>query len=331
MIFTMTRIVGKALLSAIMLFALGFPASAQSGTPTKVRVVVLSEIMTILPFWIAQETGRYRQAGLDLEIIQARSGADAGRILISGSADIGILVAAHAMKALELGQPLRVVQQLTVNSTLGIVTRKDLGIKPGDWQALKGKRFGMTSAGSDTDLLLRAALAKHGIDPKRDVTIVAVGGAVEAIATFKRRDIDGFLALPGMRGLLLAEDLISEFWGFKNDPILAGGPSIAVVTRDQYRSENPAAVRGFVKATLAAVQEFYAKPEVSAEVASKVYKFPAQVIRLELDNFRDVTAFPADGLQNKFSYEATLQIYREAGLLKKDLPFDDVYAAEYLK
>lgn len=318
-----------AILAAILIF--GVEAHSQTQGPQRVRVVVLSEIMTILPFWIAQETGRYKQAGLDLEIIQARSGSDAGRILISGSADIGILVAAHAIKALELGQPLRVIQQLTVNSTLGIVTRKDLGIAPADWNALKGRRFGMTSAGSDTDLLLRAALASHGIDPRRDVTIVAVGGAVEAVATFKRKDIDGFLALPGMRGLLLAEDLISEFWGFKNDPVLAGGPSIAVVTRDQFRTENPRAVKSFVQATLSAVRDFYSSPNIAFEVASKVYKFTPQVIRMELDNFREVNAFPRDGLQDKPAYEATLQIYREAGLLKKDVPITEVYATEYVK
>src|SRR5690242_18479599 len=86
-----------ASIAAVLLLVLAMSqvASAQAkfDPPRKLRVVVLSEIMTLLPFWIANETGEYKKRGLDVEVIQSRSGSDAGRILISGSADIGGLVA----------------------------------------------------------------------------------------------------------------------------------------------------------------------------------------------------------------------------------------------
>jgi ABC-type nitrate/sulfonate/bicarbonate transport system substrate-binding protein len=47
---------------------------------------------------------------------------------------------------------------------------------------LKGKVFGTTRFGTQSDLASRIALRRHGIDPERDITMVQTGGPAETVS-----------------------------------------------------------------------------------------------------------------------------------------------------
>src|SRR5206468_3251632 len=55
---------------------------------------------------------------------------------------------------------------------------------------LKGKKIGVSSVGSSSDIATRAALKKLGLDPDKDVTIVPVGSAAQRTAAMLSGAID---------------------------------------------------------------------------------------------------------------------------------------------
>jgi ABC-type nitrate/sulfonate/bicarbonate transport system substrate-binding protein len=88
-------------------------------------------------------------------------------------------------------------------------------------EQLKGKTAGVNRLGSTSDLGLRLALRKLGIDPEKDVKIIPVGGTAERFASLSK-GITQFTIIPepfltqaeklGFRKLYRIADLKIPFW-----------------------------------------------------------------------------------------------------------------------
>lgn len=88
-------------------------------------------------------------------------------------------------------------------------------------EQLKGKTAGVNRLGSTSDLGLRLALRKLGVDPEKDVKIIPVGGTAERFASLSK-GITQFTIIPepfvtqaeklGFRSLYKISDLKIPFW-----------------------------------------------------------------------------------------------------------------------
>ena len=88
-------------------------------------------------------------------------------------------------------------------------------------EQLKGKTAGVNRLGSTSDLGLRLALRKLGVDPEKDVKIIPVGGTAERFASLSK-GITQFTIIPepfvtqaeklGFRNLYKISDLKIPFW-----------------------------------------------------------------------------------------------------------------------
>jgi ABC-type nitrate/sulfonate/bicarbonate transport system substrate-binding protein len=88
-------------------------------------------------------------------------------------------------------------------------------------EQLKGKTAGVNRLGSTSDLGLRLALKKLGIDPEKDVKIIPTGGTAERFAALSK-GITQFTIIPepfltqaeklGFRNLFNISDLKIPFW-----------------------------------------------------------------------------------------------------------------------
>src|SRR5262249_42046995 len=63
-------------------------------------------------------------------------------------------------------------------------------------QQIKGKKIGVSNIGSSSDIATRVMLKKIGLDPARDVEIVAVGSLQNRVAALTNGAIQGGLAQP---------------------------------------------------------------------------------------------------------------------------------------
>jgi NitT/TauT family transport system substrate-binding protein len=192
--------------------------------------------------------------------------------------------------------------------------RKNSGIDK--VEQLKGKVVGTNAAGSAVDIASRAMLHKHGLEPKRDYTIV-----------------EG--PLPAMPAMLIEKkaDLVPAVLPFALNPKLRAGGKV-LFTQDQALGKTQmivlAARKSFIDAHRAAMVDYmtdllrvvhwYLDPknhDAAAQIASKLTKAPASRfgwLFTKHDNYRDPNMLPdLEALQHN------VDTVRELGCVKKHI------------
>jgi len=187
---------------------------------------------------IAQEKLRLAWAGLspahgpiwvieDRKLLQ-RQGVMPEIIAISASPTVLQALLANEIEAASIS-----VTTLTTSRLAGADTIMIVGIVPTfvdhivslsnvtATEQLKGKTGGVNRLGSTSDLGLRLALRKLGLDPDQDVKIIPTGGGAERLAAMSR-GITQFTIMPepfitqaerlGFRNLYNISDLKIPFW-----------------------------------------------------------------------------------------------------------------------
>lgn len=141
---------------------------------------------TFLPLYLADEAGFFKKEGLNVKIVAFHGGTDLVRGMIAGAVDVGVTALAGVSVGIAAGQPIKVFYGGFNMAVFDWYATKDIkSIKDA-----KGKRFGVTTIGSSTDLLTRYALESQGLDPKKDVRIVQGGGSAARLAAMEAGQLD---------------------------------------------------------------------------------------------------------------------------------------------
>jgi NitT/TauT family transport system substrate-binding protein len=121
--------------------------------------------------WYAFEKGVFKENGLEVDLQSINGGAQTSAALLSNSIQIGQFGGSEALGAVAGGADLVVVGNMAPVYPYVLYSQKD--IKTID--QLKGKQIGVSNIGGSSDIATRAALKSVGLDPTKDVDIVAVG------------------------------------------------------------------------------------------------------------------------------------------------------------
>jgi NitT/TauT family transport system substrate-binding protein len=150
-------------------------AAGFSGPPAKITVSVGAVDPAYLIPYLAKETGIFQKNGLDVTI-QAIPGPMALAAIISGQIQIAHAGGGETLAADVGGADVTVIAAPSpafpgyIYSAPNIKTAADV----------KGKKAAITSPGGSYDIILRASLQKMGLDPDKDVTIIATGSIPNA-------------------------------------------------------------------------------------------------------------------------------------------------------
>jgi NitT/TauT family transport system substrate-binding protein len=198
--------------------------------------------------------------------------------------------------------------------TDGFWVRKDAGINK--IEDLKGKIIGTNGGGSAVDVAVRAMLKKHGLEDKRDYTL-----------------LEG--PLPAMPAMLLEKkaDLIPAVLPFSFNPKLnadgkvlftisdAIGPidMIVLAARQPFIDKNRAAMVDYMEDMLTVVHWFLdpKNHEEVAKIASKITKAPPERfgwLYTNKDNYRDPNLMP-----DLAALQKNVDTTRELGFVKNKI------------
>ena len=133
------------------------------------------------PFYVAQDLGFYKDAGLNVTIQRGSGSADAVKLVDVGRVDIGLADFGTIAVARAKGAAVKIVAQYQVNSPNTIWSRKDLGISsPKD---LAGHTIG--SPPGDAQRIAFPAFAKAiGLDPNSVTWVnISPGAKVQSLAS----------------------------------------------------------------------------------------------------------------------------------------------------
>ena len=144
-------------------------APGQEAKPT-VKVHTPGPSILSVVFQIAEEQGFYKDEGINVEFLTMPTGAGI-QALIAGNVDASQILGLTLRAAINRGAPLKIVMVFNDRPTYWLLTKKEIASA----DDLKGKIIGSSSPGASSDVLLQRWLAKHGLAPRKDVTIVYIG------------------------------------------------------------------------------------------------------------------------------------------------------------
>jgi len=199
--------------AVLVLFIVAAPAVAQE----KLRLAWAGFSPTNSPIWTIQEKKLLEKQGVQPEIIAISASPTVLQALLAGEIDAASISVTTLVSSRLAGADTVMI--------VGIVpTFVDHIISVGSItkvEQLKGKTGGVNRLGSTSDLGLRLALRKLGIDPEKDVKIIPVGGNPERFAALSK-GLTQFTIMPepfltqaerlGFRNLYNVSELKIPFW-----------------------------------------------------------------------------------------------------------------------
>src|SRR5437762_8556527 len=136
--------------------------------------------------WYAFEKGIFKDNGLDVDLQSINGGAQTSAALLANQIQIGQFGGAEALSANAGGADLVLVANLAPVYPYKLYAAKGITTIAG----LKGKKVGVSNAGGSSDIATRAAVKSAGLDPDKDVNIVAVGSHANRTAALLAGTID---------------------------------------------------------------------------------------------------------------------------------------------
>lgn len=239
----------KVLLSAmsfarVLAFCLlaSLPFTNQAAAVDRIRIAVSNPNMPNLTVATAQQKGFFKDENLDAEIIRMNPNV-AVTALSTGDIDYCQLFGAVVGGAIA-GLPVRIVAGYLDNWPMTLIAQPELkSIKD-----LKGKTLGISSFGATPDVAARLMIKQAGIDPEKDIKVIALGSDAARLTALKQRVVDVVVISPpadtqmekqGYRILARAYELFSF-------------PYLGLGTHTRKIKEKPDEIRRVIKATIRA-------------------------------------------------------------------------------
>ncbi len=254
-----------------VLFAVSCGGSS-AGTPTSsappehIRLAWVAKVANMAPALVAFEAGYFKQQGLDVELSYINSSPNGIAALLAGETDFlqvaGTAVVTSATQAkdstkaptLIVGTVNRAVWKLMANKSVTSLAQ------------LKGKTLCITRAGTADAIALNLYLKRVGLDPSRDVTILAGGSIEGCVATMEaNRAAAGVFSTPATA--VLAGRGFVPLADFAKEQIEIQQLGVAV-TRG-YAQSHKQTVLKFVRAYIQGIHRFKIDRAFAGQVMTK--------------------------------------------------------------
>src|SRR6266498_1636587 len=250
------------LLLAFAVIVLTSGVSAAAETSKKLRLAYAGwEIGTAVAY-VGVDSGLFKKQGLEIEELPIRDTLSAGVQSLIG---VDLLIG--------FGNPLAVLQPVASGADITVIgshVRFDqygmgVGSAIGALKELKGKKVGVSALGARSDLIARVMLRRAGLDPTKDVEMVAAGLA-PARAMALSKDL--------VQGAPLSQDVATEaqklgikILEMKSVPVVTD----LLMTTHAFIKREEETVRRFMRGYAAAIQYFVSKRSESLTILKKYF------------------------------------------------------------
>ncbi len=255
--------VAAVLSFAVMIFAGGSaPAVADP-----IVVTHWGEIMVGVPWAVALDKGYLSQDGLNITgFIGSKGGGTTIRSIIADSIPYGEVSPSAAIAAIRAGVPVKIVNNAVQNvSDFMIATTATSGVN--SIKDLVGKKWGITSPKSNTDVLSQMILEKEGI-AKDQVQRPALGSIMANMQALETNSVQVIFILEPVwskfrdkfKLLARADELVP--------PVL----QTVGIASTAFIAEHPDKVRAIIEARRKGVDFITAHPDEAATILVKYYE-----------------------------------------------------------
>jgi NitT/TauT family transport system substrate-binding protein len=270
----------------ILLFAVQPAAAAE-----RVRISVSSLDVAFLTPAVAQKRGFFKEEGIDAEIIRMNANVSI-TALTTGDIDYTTIFGSVVRAAIR-GLPIKVVASFLDSPTQMLVARPEYkSIKE-----LKGKTLGVSSFGATADVSARMMLRYSGIDPEKEMKILALGADQARFSALKEGIVDVIVISPpaDAEGRKLGFQVLARAYELFKFPFVGLGANVKKI------NEKPDELKRVLKALIkanrfirsngdGAIQTIMEWGRTSKENASTSYDSVAKVFNAD-------GSIPEDGMK----------------------------------
>src|SRR6185369_8346092 len=173
------RNVNQRFFSILLTAAFFCGVSDDAVAADKIRISVTNFNMSFLPSGLAVRKGFFKEEGLEAEVIRMNANV-AIAALAGGDVDYTMIFGSVVRAAIR-GLPVKVVASFIDGSTHALIARGEFkSIKE-----LKGKTLGVQAYGATDHVAAAMMLKQLGLDPERDIKVVALGSAPARLSALK--------------------------------------------------------------------------------------------------------------------------------------------------
>jgi NitT/TauT family transport system substrate-binding protein len=284
----------------LTLITLITPAPSAPQTTDKVRIAVATSSMAFLVPFVAKDRGLYLKNGTEVELIQMRPNV-AMAALLSGDIDYVELIGSIIRSGAK-GLPVRAISTSIKAPFFSFVAQN----RYKNMKDLKGAVIGLTSIGGTNHVSTRLTLRQFGLDPEKDVKLLAIGDEKLMYDVFKLGRVDCVVLAPPYSVQLKRE-------GF---PLLAHTAQYVTIpfsglgtTLDRIKS-NRAQIKRLLKAEIEGMAFIHGNAAGTTEVIRKRFSMDEKLARESYDVAVD--AFSRDGRVPLDGVDILLQIEKDA-------------------
>jgi NitT/TauT family transport system substrate-binding protein len=229
-----------------VLFALVFFNSFCSAQPFKVAVGYSGISADQLVMWVAKDTGIFAKNNLDVQLVYFTGGTTSVMAMVSGDAPLVQASGPGIVSAALAGSEAVYVVGGIVTLDYWLMTQPEIKTP----EQLKGGSVAIARFGGAADFVARFALARLGLNPLKDVTIVQTGSTPERLAAMESRRVQATVLvspttfIAQKKGYYLMGDVAALGLAYQHQ----GG-----ATTRRFIREHPDVVRNFVKSYIETV------------------------------------------------------------------------------
>jgi ABC-type nitrate/sulfonate/bicarbonate transport system substrate-binding protein len=231
----------------------------------KIRVGYGSLSTSYAAIWVAGEARLFQKNGIDAEVLYLESALVRTALLTGDIAMGGMSGTTMAAPRLQGADPI-LIASFSNSLQYRLVVRPDIRTVAD----LKGKRVGVAGFGLGAHRGAQIMLAKLGLNPDTDVTMLQIGGDPTRLAALLSGTIDASVFNPplhkraaeaGMRVLANIEDM-----GFSVQ-------ASALVTTDRFTKKNYDLTRRAIRSIIESIHLIKTNPEITKRSIRKYLRF----------------------------------------------------------
>jgi NitT/TauT family transport system substrate-binding protein len=278
----------------------------------------------LLPFFVAQDLGWYREAGLEVAEQVVSGDPNSLRVVVSGDADVTFIGPPTIMEAVVNGAKVKIF------TSWQPVTDYQLVAGTGKAQTLRDladKRIAVTGPGSMTMHIPQMLMKRAGVDTSQ-VKFLPVGGMAARLQAVAADKVDAtlvdtfFAAKAESAGTArVISSITKEFPGLGY---------VFAIARESTLAEpaGRAALTRFARGTVAATRYIRHDPAAAAAILKK--RLPDEdlaLIRATLERLNALSVWGINGGLEREVLEFSSRTFAELGMVKRAVTYDEMVDA----
>jgi NitT/TauT family transport system substrate-binding protein len=270
------------------------------------------------PLFLAAQRGWFKDAGLDVTILDGKGSASSLQLLGAEKADVAFVQLSTMAAAIDKGLPVISVAGFVRSGDNGVIVPQNSAVKSA--KDFAGKRI-VYPSGSSSASLMEAFFRVSGV-PRDSINLIGVDPSALA-STYVAGDVDGAVTT-----VAYLEPMISDKRPSRGIFFADGGlavPSFGLVVRKVDETGKETALKKFVTANVRAwqyVKEGHVAEAIDAIVAQRpMERLDRNVITSQLNLYLKLfdtpaTAGTAPGWQDEGDWSRAIAALENAGIVK---------------